>query len=163
MTMKPPEGEDECSWQAQGHLAVADLGYRTAREDQFLDLRGTDDGTIVPLNATSEEALPGLRDAAASVLRILTTATEAVLRSVAIDLKLPPAILLEPLQSSDQCMPGGCLRMCKYADAQTANKAVGDIAFAQHTDTTMITLAMCSTEPGLEIRNQSGIWITPEI
>ena len=54
-------------------------------------------------------------------------------------------------------MPGACLRCCKYA-AAAVPEAAGVEAFAQHTDTTLVTLAMCSTVPGLEIKSRDGFW-----
>jgi isopenicillin N synthase-like dioxygenase len=58
-------------------------------------------------------------------------------------------------------MPGGCLRCCKYAAAASSEES-GQVAFAPHTDTTLLTLAMCSTVSGLEIKSREGVWQAPE-
>lgn len=164
MTVKPPDVEDETMKQADGHLAAADLGYRTANQDQFLDMRVDEasDG-VVPLNATTEGALPGLQHAAWCVLHVLMAATRGALRAIAADLELPEQIFLEVVESESGKMPGACLRLCQYAEAARTQQSAGKVAFSAHTDTTVVTLAMCALQPGLEIRNQKGQWVAPEV
>ena len=104
-----------------GHLAEGDLGYRTARGDMFLDTRCralfpntqpqprpvvslpilrissrlTDSGEVVPLTSATEEALPGLEEAARQCIDVLTAATRGVLEALAAELRVPAEIFLE--------------------------------------------------------------------
>merc|ERR1712166_397583 len=153
-SLHPPEDLE------RDEMDASDLGYRVAKTDQFIDLRASG-GQLVPQSEQIEQCSPGWTAAAHQLISVMTIVARVVLEQLCAELKISPNAFLETVECGTE-MTNACLRMCKYAPAGNTTQKVGEVAFKAHTDTTFITLGLCSMEPGLEIQQGRGQWVTPE-
>lgn len=110
------------------------------------------------------------RDTILSLTNILADIGSSCLRMVAIELGLHEDSFvsltdLDCPKSSDIKLSSSLIRICSYPPgAHTSNSGDKTVAFGNHTDTSLITVAPCSGVPGLEILDQwSKKWVKPEV
>ena len=95
------------------------------------------------------------------VFESLSRAGNLVLAAIATEMGISPSIFFDVMDAAE--IPQGhltssVLRVCKYSPGGRRH----ELAFGEHTDSSFVTVALCSTVPGLEIKSISGDWIKPE-
>jgi isopenicillin N synthase-like dioxygenase len=144
------------------------VGYQQNEDREFLETRMDSDGDPLPL--IPSKIVPGYEQSAAEVYKMMTILGREVLSAIARSLCIDPQVFLSAVDVPGE-MTASVLRICHYGKkmegSEQASAPKGSdssaVAFGEHTDSSFVTLALCSLVPGLQIKaSDTNTWCLPE-
>ena len=164
------------------------VGYRVDSEREFFESRIRSEGVPEPNFPQVADYTRTVQSLYSALNKVAQPAMTAISESMGIDRQvffdltdletdgvLAPITKTSPdgeaVETSSN-LSSTLLRICKYQDDVTTGTASGKISqqstrnlwFGAHTDSSLLTLSLCSSTPGLDIVDQlENRWVAPEV